>query len=63
MKPQNSLDSQLAAIKKKIEEESSLIPEYMHGFAALYWEEEDFTCFQAKRLYGKREKGELKRVF
>lgn len=59
----NHIEEQVAAIKKKIEEESSLMPEFIHGLASLYWEEEDFTCFTAKKLYGKREKGEVKRVF
>lgn len=57
------LYQQHASIKRKLEADSQLMPEAIHGLAALYLEEEDFTCFAAKKLYGKREKGEVKRVF
>ncbi|MCY0890521.1 MULTISPECIES: hypothetical protein [Pyrobaculum] len=58
-----ALARQHASIKNDIERLFTEIPEGIDGLLSLYHGEEDYTCFTAKKLMGKRDKGTVKNVF
>jgi len=39
------------------------IPEGIDGLTSLYYGEEDYTCFTAKKLLGRRDKGAQRNAF
>lgn len=44
-------------LKRHIEAEKALLPEFVDGLSSLYLESEDYTCLTLKKLMGRREKG------
>lgn len=50
-------------LKKDLERLYVEVPEGVDGLLSLYYGEEDYTCFTAKKLMGKRDKGAQKNVF
>jgi len=50
-------------VKKDLERLYTEVPEAIDGLLSLYNGEEDYTCFTAKKLMGKRDKGVQRSVF
>ncbi len=48
---------QYERIKGDLEKLFAEIPEGVDGLTSLYYGEEDYTCFTAKKLMGRRDKG------
>ncbi|WP_288007163.1 hypothetical protein [Thermofilum sp.] len=63
LQPKDIIEKQLHGFREALDREAQLMPEAIQGLLALYTGEEDITCFALKRIYGKRDKGEAKRVF
>jgi len=63
LQPKDIVEKQLNSLREVLSREAQLMPEAIQGLLALYTGEEDTTCFTLKRIYGKRDKGETKRVF
>lgn len=58
-----ALARQHASIKEDLERLFAEMPEGIDGLLSLYHGEEDYTCFTAKKLMGKRDKGVVKNAF
>ncbi len=50
-------------VKKDLERLYTEVPEAIDGLLSLYNGKEDYTCFTAKKLMGKRDKGVQRSVF
>jgi hypothetical protein len=54
---------QYERVKGDLEKLFAEIPEGIDGLASLYYGEEDYTCFTAKKLMGRRDKGAQRNAF
>jgi hypothetical protein len=54
---------QYEQVKADLEKLYAEIPEGIDGLTSLYYGEEDYTCFTAKKLMGRRDKGVQRNVF
>jgi len=54
---------QYERVKGDLEKLFSEIPEGVDGLTSLYYGEEDYTCFTAKKLLGRRDKGAQRNAF
>jgi hypothetical protein len=50
-------------VKSDLEKLFAEIPEGIDGLTSLYHGEEDYTCFTAKKLMGRRDKGAQRNAF
>jgi len=54
---------QYERVKDDLEKLFAEIPEGIDGLISLYYGEEDYTCFTAKKLMGRRDKGVQRNAF
>jgi len=54
---------QYEQVKSDLEKLFAEIPEGIDGLISLYYGEEDYTCFTAKKLMGRRDKGTQRNAF
>jgi len=54
---------QYEQVKGDLEKLFAEIPEGIDGLISLYYGEEDYTCFTAKKLMGRRDKGTQRNAF
>jgi hypothetical protein len=54
---------QYEQVKADLEKLYAEIPEGIDGLTSLYYGEEDYTCFTAKKLMGRRDKGAQRNAF
>ncbi|ACB39988.1 hypothetical protein [Pyrobaculum neutrophilum] len=53
---------QYARVRRDIEDLLGVMPEAADGLSSLYEAAEDYTCFTAKKLLGRRDKGAARSV-
>lgn len=51
------------AVKRDLERLYVEVPEGVDGLMSLYTGEEDYTCFTARKIMGRRDKGAQRNVF
>ncbi|AET33060.1 hypothetical protein [Pyrobaculum ferrireducens] len=51
------------AVKRDLERLYVEVPEGVDGLMSLYNGEEDYTCFTARKIMGRRDKGAQRNVF